>query len=147
MARSALFPTLGVTGSATRQRSGRGNTATGVGFAANSGSIENSGSLEGSASWAPDLWGRVRRSIEENKATAQASQATLANATLSEQTALATAIIELRITDANADLLKKTVDAYTESVRVVGNQGVAGTAAPSDVITARTQLGDMPSRT
>ena len=138
VARSALFPTLGVTGSATRQRSGRGNAATTA--SANPGSIENSGSLEGSASWAPDLWGRVRRTIEENKATAQASQATLANATLSEQTALATAIIELRITDANADLLQKTVDAYTESARVVGNQGAAGTAAPSDVITARTQL-------
>jgi NodT family efflux transporter outer membrane factor (OMF) lipoprotein len=137
VARSALFPTLGVTGSATRQRSGRGNAAS---TSANAGSIGNSGSLEGSASWAPDLWGGVRRSIEENKAAAQASQATLANATLSEQTALATAIIELRITDANADLLSKTVDAYKEAARVVGNQGVAGTAAPSDVITARTQL-------
>jgi NodT family efflux transporter outer membrane factor (OMF) lipoprotein len=137
VARSALFPTLGVTGSATRQRSGRGTAA---GTSTNSGSIGTSGSLEGSASWAPDLWGGVRRTIEENKANAQASQATLANATLSEQTALATAIIELRITDANVDLLKKTVDAYTESSRVVGNQGAAGTAAPSDVITARTQL-------
>jgi len=137
VARSALFPTLGVAGSATRQRNGRGNAAS---TSTSSGAIGNSGSLEGSASWAPDLWGRVRRSIEENTASAQASQATLANATLSEQTALATAIIELRITDANADLLKKTVDAYTESARVVGNQGAAGTAAPSDVITARTQL-------
>lgn len=142
VARSALFPTLGVTGAATRQGSGRGN---GTGASAGSGSIENSGSLEGSVSWAPDLWGRVRRSIEENKASAQASEATLANATLSEQTALATAIIELRIADANADLLAKTVDAYKESARVVGNQGAAGTAAPSDVITARTQLENAQS--
>ena len=145
IARSALFPTLGVTGSATRQRSGRGNAATTAGSAANPGSIENSGSLEGSASWAPDLWGSVRRSIEENTATAQASEATLANATLSEQTALATAVIQLRITDANADLLSKTVDAFKEAARVVGNQGAAGTAAPSDVITARTQLENAQS--
>ncbi len=64
------------------------------------------GSLEGNVSWAPDLWGAVRRNIEASKATAQASAATLANATLSEQTALATAVIELRVTDANIDLLQ-----------------------------------------
>jgi NodT family efflux transporter outer membrane factor (OMF) lipoprotein len=97
-------------------------------------------------SWAPDLWGKVRRTVEENKATAQASQATLANATLSEQTALATAVIDLRVTDANIDLLQKTVDAYKEYLRVVENQGNAGTVAPSDVITARTQLENAQSK-
>jgi hypothetical protein len=38
--------------------------------------ISTAGSLEGNVSWAPDLWGKVRRTIEENKATAQASEAT-----------------------------------------------------------------------
>jgi NodT family efflux transporter outer membrane factor (OMF) lipoprotein len=128
VARAALYPTLGITGAATRQR------VTGAG------PVANSASLEGSASWAPDLWGSVRRTIEENKATAEASAATLANATLSEQTALATALIELRVSDANIDLLQKTVVEYTEYLRVVANQGTAGTTAPSAVITARTQL-------
>jgi NodT family efflux transporter outer membrane factor (OMF) lipoprotein len=128
VARSALFPTLGITGSATR---GRASAASGV---------VNSGSLEGSVSWAPDLWGAVRRAIEENKAAAEASAATLASATLSEQTALASAVLDLRVTDADIDLLQKTVNEYTEYLRVVGNQGSAGTAAPSAVITARTQL-------
>lgn len=138
VARAALFPTLGITGSANKQRSGGSSS-----FAGSSSSrhaVSTSGSLEGSVSWAPDLWGKVRRSVEQSKATAQASQATLANATLSEQVALAEAVIELRITDADIDLFQKTVDAYTESLRVVENQGAAGTTAPSDVITARTQL-------
>ncbi len=135
VARSSLFPTIGVTGSATRQRS----ASSSLGNNGN-GSISSAGSLEGNVSWAPDLWGKVRRTIEENKATAQASEATLANATLSEQTALATAVIELRVSDANIDLLQKTVDAYTEYLRVIANQGTAGTIAPSDVISARTQL-------
>ena len=103
-ARSGLFPTVGVTGSGTRERSGSGSLSTGTATnAAGStrGSVINSGSLEGNVSWAPDLWGKVRRTIEQNKATAQASEATLANATLTEQTALATAVIELRIADAN----------------------------------------------
>lgn len=143
-ARSGLFPTVGVTGSGTRQRSGSGSTSTSTTSSARGGVI-NSGSLEGNVSWAPDLWGKVRRTIEENKATAQASEATLANATLSEQVALATAVIELRIADANIDLLQKTVDSYKESLRVVGNQDAAGTIPPSDAISARTQLENAQS--
>jgi NodT family efflux transporter outer membrane factor (OMF) lipoprotein len=139
VARSALFPTVGISGSVTRQRAARGLSAPGAG------SVVNSGSLEGNVSWAPDLWGAVRRNIEASKATAQASAATLANATLSEQTALATAVIELRVTDENIDLLQRTVAAFTEFLRVVSNQGTAGTTPPSDVITARTQLENTQS--
>jgi NodT family efflux transporter outer membrane factor (OMF) lipoprotein len=142
VARSALFPTIGITGAASKQRSSAGNAGSGVEHLS---PVSTSGSLEGNISWAPDLWGKVRRTIEENKATAQATQATLANATLSEQTALATAVIELRVTDADIDLLQKTVAAYQEYLRVVANQGEAGTIAPSDVITARTQLENAKS--
>ncbi len=138
-ARSSLFPTIGVTNSTTRQRTAGGSSLGGAG------AVTNSGSLEGSASWSIDLWGKVRRTVEENKATAQASEATLANATLSEQTALAAAIIELRTSDANIALLQKTVDAYQEYLRVLTNQGQYGTAKPSDVITAKTQLENAQS--
>lgn len=143
VARSALFPTIGIAGSGSKQRSAAGNAGSGVEHLR---PVSTSGSLEGNVSWAPDLWGKVRRTVEENKATAQASQATLANAILSEQTALATAVIDLRVTDANIDLLQKTVDAYKEYLRVVDNQGKAGTIAPSDVITARTQLESAQSK-
>jgi NodT family efflux transporter outer membrane factor (OMF) lipoprotein len=136
VARASLFPTIGLTGAGSKQRT----TSSSANANPNFRPINTSGSVEGNISWAPDLWGKVRRTIEENKANAQASEATLANATLSEQTALATAVIELRITDANTDVLQKTVDAYTESLRVVENQGIAGTTPPSDVIAARTQL-------
>ncbi len=159
VARSALFPTLGITGSATKQHSPRGSSTvvsssgatttggsgitTGNGVTTTSvtgGATVSAGSLEGNVSWAPDLWGKVRRSIEESKATAQASAATLANATLSEQTTLATTVIELRMADANIALTQKTVDAYKEYLRVVANQGKAGTTTPSAVLTAQTQL-------
>ncbi|WP_430389266.1 efflux transporter outer membrane subunit [Dyella sp. 20L07] len=137
VARSSLFPTLGVSGAGSKQRSSAGSAGSGV---EHLNPVSTSGSLEGNVSWAPDLWGKVRRTVEENKATAQASEATLANATLSEQTALATALIELRVTDTNIDLLQKTVAAYQESLRVVANQDSAGTIPPSDLISARTQL-------
>ncbi|WP_114240097.1 efflux transporter outer membrane subunit [Dyella sp. C9] len=142
VARASLFPTLGVEGGASKQRSAAGSAGSGVEHLT---PVSTTGSLEGTASWAPDLWGKVRRTVEQNKATAQASQATLANATLSEQTALATAVIELRVTDANIDLLQKTVTAYQESLRVVSNQDSAGTVPPSDLISARTQLENAQS--
>ena len=136
-ARSALFPTIGLSGAATRQRSAGGRQAAATG---RTGSVSSAGSLEGDVSWAPDLWGKVRRTVQENKASAQASAATLANATLSMQTALASAVIELRVSDANTDLLHRTVAAYQEYLRVVSNQGNVGITPPSDVLSARTQL-------
>jgi NodT family efflux transporter outer membrane factor (OMF) lipoprotein len=143
VAHASLFPTVGVTGSTTRERASSG-TSSGIagGSAAR---VVNAGSLEGNVSWAPDLWGEVRRTIEENSATAQASEATLANATLSEQVALATAIIELRTSDANIDLLQRTVAEYQHYLEVVANQDQAGTIPPTDLITARTQLATAQS--
>jgi NodT family efflux transporter outer membrane factor (OMF) lipoprotein len=137
VARASLFPTIGVTGSATRERA---STSTTSSFSSGGARIVNSGSLEANVSWTIDFWGQVRRQIEEQSATAQASEATLANAQLSEQIALANAVIDLRITDADIDLLTQTVEAYKNSLRVVANQDTAGTVAPSDLITARTQL-------
>jgi NodT family efflux transporter outer membrane factor (OMF) lipoprotein len=142
IARSGLFPTIGVTGSATKQRSA--SNGTGNSISVNPG-IRTAGSLEGNVSWAPDFWGKTRRAVEESKATADAGAATLANATLTEQVALATAVIDLRVTDANIDLLTHTVDAYKEYLRVVANQGNAGITPPSDVIAARTQLENAQS--
>jgi NodT family efflux transporter outer membrane factor (OMF) lipoprotein len=133
VANSSLFPTIGVTGSTTRQRYSSAQTTTGRG-------IVNSGALEGSASWAPDIWGEVRREIEQSAATAQASEATLANAALSEQVTLATSVIGLRVADANIDLLQQTVKAYQDYLRVVGDQQRIGTIPPTDLITAQTQL-------
>jgi NodT family efflux transporter outer membrane factor (OMF) lipoprotein len=144
VARSGLFPIIGVTGSATRQRSPTGTSSTTSGGAnrgfGNVRTVNNSASLEGNVSWAPDLWGSVRRTIEQSSATAQASEATLANATLSEQVALATAVIELRTSDANIDLLQQTVKEFQHSLDVVSDQDKFGTIAPSDLFTARTQL-------
>ena len=129
VARSEFFPSIGVTGSASRAKQ------------AGTGTL-NSGSLEGTASWTIDLWGNVRRLIEENAATAQADEATLANATLSEQALLASTLIELRLADAGIDLERQTVGAYQDALTVTQHQGDAGITAtpPSAVITAQVAL-------
>jgi NodT family efflux transporter outer membrane factor (OMF) lipoprotein len=80
--------------------------------------------------------------IQENKAIAQADEATLANATLSEQTLLATTLIELRMADADIDLQSRTVESYQKALQITEDQGSAGISAtpPSAVITARVAL-------
>ncbi len=136
-ARSQLFPLIGLSAAATNAG---GPGATGPGFA-QTGSI-SSGSLEGTAAWSPDLWGRVRRQVEQSAALAQANEALLANATLSAQILLAVTVIELRLADASIDLARRSVDAYRDTLRVVEAQGTAGVSAapPSAVIGARVAL-------
>jgi NodT family efflux transporter outer membrane factor (OMF) lipoprotein len=140
---AALFPTIGATGSVTRGRTNVNATSSVAGANVTPSSYTiTEGVVEGTLSWDLDIWGRVRRTIEENQANAQASEATLANATLSEQVTLATTMINLRATDVDIDLLTKTVLEYTEYFRVVSNAVKAGYSLypPSDEFIARVQL-------
>ena len=82
----------------------------------------------------------VRRAIEEQGAAAQVSAADLANATLSAQSALALAYVQLPTNDSLYDLLVDTVRQFQRSLDITQNQYNAGTAAKSDVITAQAQL-------
>ena len=70
------------------------------------GRLESFFSDEVAASWTPDFWGQIRRMVEANVATAQASAADLANARLSAQGTLAGDYLQLRI----ADELKRLLD-------------------------------------
>jgi NodT family efflux transporter outer membrane factor (OMF) lipoprotein len=137
--RGELFPSIGITGSATRAgEGGAGGGATGG--AGIGGGPRTSGSFEGSADWTPDIWGKIRRQVEANKAAAEVSAADLANATLSEQATLAADYIDLRGSDSLITLLQQTVTAYQRSLQITQNQANAGVATPLDVITAQTQL-------
>ena len=140
-ARGGLFPTLALTGSATRQGQGGGRSSSLSSTTSLGGSgPTTSGSFEGQASWSLDIWGKIRRQVQSDVANAQVSAANLANATLSAQAALATDYVDLRTADANITLLQQTVLAYQQSLRIVQNQYTTGTVAQSNVITAQTQL-------
>ena len=131
-ARSGLFPVVTVNPSAQRSQTGGGTTREPV--------VQNRYDVSTLASWDLDLWGRIRRSIESNEASAQASAADLAAARLSLQATLATDYFELRVADQLKRLLDATVDDFTRSLQITRNQHAAGIAALSDVITAQTQL-------
>jgi NodT family efflux transporter outer membrane factor (OMF) lipoprotein len=147
-ARAGLFPTLSLSPGVTRSHSG-GGSASGVSSTSSSSSVVNASSgaatrtqysLEGSASWEIDVWGKIRRQVQSNVASAQASAATLANARLSAQALLATDYMELRTTDALQRVLDTTVANDRHALEITRNQYGAGTSAQSDVITAQTQL-------
>jgi NodT family efflux transporter outer membrane factor (OMF) lipoprotein len=150
-ARANYFPTLGVTASATR--SGRyGNSGSiisgGTVIGGNTTGTSNPGSshpsdnysLPFTASWEPDLWGRVRRTVEEQAANAQASAATLESTRLSLHAELAQDYFQLRIVDEQKRLLVDTVEAYRKSLQLTQNQYNVGVAARADVVQADTQL-------
>ena len=128
-ARAGFFPTAQVTALAERSRSSGGRAQIGNLFATAAG-----------ASWVPDLWGRVRRTVESEVASAQASAGLLANARLSAQAALAADYLELRVADELRRLLERESKAFAESLRIVKNQLSAGTASASDVAQAEAQL-------
>lgn len=136
-ARSAFFPTIGASSSVTRSSSRVSNTAV---SGSGAGGLSNSYSVSGTASWEPDIWGSVRRSVEAGDASAAASAADLANARLSAQALLAQNYFDLRVTDAQKALLDRTVTAYEQTLKLTQNQYAVGVAQRSDVIQAQTQL-------
>ncbi|HBV89570.1 MAG TPA: RND transporter [Pantoea sp.] len=130
--RAALFPSLGYDGSVTRS----GSHATGSSVRTTSSSHQ----AELSASWEPDLWGKLRRTLEENRASASASAAELANITLSAQSELAQDYFQLRIMDQKIARYQQSVDAYQRYLNVINSQYQAGTASRATLAQAQLQL-------
>jgi len=137
-ARAGFFPIGDVNASAQRSRTGGGSSST-TGFG-RSGFISNVFSTSASASWVPDLWGKIRRTVESDVASAQVSAGDLATARLSAQGALASDYLQLRVADELKRLLDATAKAYAESLRITRNQYAVGAASQSDVAQAETQL-------
>jgi NodT family efflux transporter outer membrane factor (OMF) lipoprotein len=132
-ATAAYFPTATATGTVNRFRaaSGQNVAVSGVKY------------LFGAAlsvAWEPDLWGSVRRQVEANEASAQASAATLQALRLSTQATLAQDYFQLRALDAQIKLLNDTVETYEKTLKITQNRYVAGVAAKSDIVQAEVQL-------
>lgn len=128
--RSDLFPSVTGSGSSTRSASGSSGQR----------SISNSHELQASASWELDIWGKLRRTLEENRASADASAAELANITLSAQSTLAQDYFQLRILDGRIALYRHSVDAYQRYVTVINNQYLAGSESRAALAQAQNLL-------
>jgi NodT family efflux transporter outer membrane factor (OMF) lipoprotein len=139
-ARASYFPTIGASASASRAGTGAGNRSTNSSSFGQQGSINNQFSLALDATWEPDLWGSIGRTVNAQKAGQQGAAADLANARLSAQATLAQTYFQLRSLDAQQKLLDETVGAYQQSLKLTQNQYAQGIVARSDVIQAQTQL-------
>jgi len=145
-ARAAFFPTLSADASATRSRgstnTGAAGGSTGASSSASSSTSQayNSFTAALEASWAPDLWGKIRRTVESNKALAQASAADLANATLSAQASLAQDYFDLRVLDEETRLYQDIVAADQKFLALTQDQVREGSQPESAVLAAKTQL-------
>jgi NodT family efflux transporter outer membrane factor (OMF) lipoprotein len=126
------YPTIGSTPAITQTDSGP-----------NSGKLNGpsqSFSLPGVATWEPDLWGRVRLSVENAVDNAQVSAADLENIRLSQQALLATDYFLLAAQDMQAVVLHDTIDSYEKNLQLTVNRYNGGVASKSDITLAQTQL-------
>jgi NodT family efflux transporter outer membrane factor (OMF) lipoprotein len=137
--RASFFPTVSLNGGA--DRSGGGSSAR---TSSQTSSSRSGVSYQASigASWEPDVWGRLQRSVDNASASAQASAADLASAKLSAQGELAVNYFSLRQTDAQAALLHDTITGYQRVLQITQNRYAAGIAAKTDVLQAQTQLAN-----
>ncbi|MGH8148669.1 MAG: efflux transporter outer membrane subunit [Steroidobacteraceae bacterium] len=93
-----------------------------------------------SVDWDIDIWGKIRRTVESEKASAEASAAALANARLTAQADLATDYFELRGQDQLQILLAKTVAADETALKITQARYKAGVAYQADILSAQTEL-------
>src|ERR1700728_1309365 len=92
------------------------------------------------ASWEPDVWGRVRRTVEAARSEAQATAADLANTELSLHAELALDYFQLRGLDSQQQLLDSTVTSYERALQLTDSRYKGGVASGVDVAQAQTQL-------
>jgi NodT family efflux transporter outer membrane factor (OMF) lipoprotein len=146
--RASLFPAIALDAGASHiggsggSRSSSARTGGGTPIVTTNGRGPDSYQAGAAASWEIDLWGQLRRSLENTHALADASAEDLAAAKLSIQGQLAIAYLQLRAADAEQRLVADTVSAYTRSLQIAENRYAAGMAAKSDVLQAQTQLAN-----
>jgi len=132
-ARAAYLPTAGLNTTTNRFKAASGQSVAVAGVRNLFGAVLN-------IAWEPDFWGSVRRQVEANVTSAQASAATLQVLRLSTQATLAQDYFQLLTLDTQKQVLDKTVVAYQKTLAMTLNRYAAGVAARSDVALAETQL-------
>ena len=92
------------------------------------------------ASWAVDLFGGTRRSIEASKADLQAAGYDLASVRTAIIAEVATNYVDLRASQARLNIARDVLDTQQENYQIAGWRVQAGLVSSLDVEQARTQL-------
>jgi len=129
---AGYYPVIGSTPSITQTDAG---TNGGRG-----GGTNQSFSLGGTAAWEPDLWGRVRLSVENSTDIAQSDAALIQNVLLAQQALLATDYFALAANDMQQAVLKESIAAYQTNLQLATDRFRFGLASRSDITLAQAQL-------
>ncbi|ROL69531.1 RND transporter [Pseudomonas chlororaphis] len=137
-ARGAFLPSVDLSAGKTRASQGTGSSSSGL--SSSSSGIRDTYNAQLGVSWEADIWGKLRRGLEADEASAEASFADLAAMRLSQQSELVQNYLQLRVIDEQKRLLDATVAAYQRSLTMTQNQYQAGVSGKDAVAQAQTQL-------
>jgi len=137
-ARGAFLPSADLSVGKTRSSQGTGSSNSSL--TSSSSGIRDTLNAQVGVSWEADVWGKLRRGLEANEASAEASYADLAAMRLSQQSELVQNYLQLRVIDQQKRLLEATVEAYERSLKMSENQYRAGISGKDAVAQAQTQL-------
>ncbi len=146
IARAGAYPTLNASPSITKSRSSStlvtvppapSSTA---GTAGRFNGVQTDYNLQAEISYIPDIWGNIRRTVEQSSTSAQASFADLENARLSYHALLAQDYFGLRGLDGQKQLLETTVESYQKFIKLTNDRYQSGIASRADVAQAEAQL-------
>ena len=139
--RASLFPVVTLDAGADRNRSSAStNVNTGTSGVSSGARVRSTYQASLGASWEPDLWGRLRGGVDSAAASAAATRADLASATLAAQGELVVNYLNLRETDVQSDLLQATIAGYERVRQITRNRYDAGVIPKTDLLQAETQL-------
>jgi NodT family efflux transporter outer membrane factor (OMF) lipoprotein len=149
-ARAQRFPTATTPPSVSRSRSSAALGA-GAGSTGSAGSpgtattnvtshAANFFSLPADVSWEPDLWGRIRNTINQNRYAAQVSAADLENVRLLQHSTLAQLFFQLRGQDALQQVLDDTVAADRRTIEYARAQYETGIGDRISLVEAQNAL-------
>jgi len=113
--RAVLFPQIGVGASGGMQR------VTEKGFTPLPSSVSNPNDVWQvylNGNWEIDIWGKIRRATEADRARILSSEEGRRTVILSLVAAVASAYIDLRDADRELEISRKTAEAYKESLRI-----------------------------
>jgi len=140
-ARSEYYPTIGTNPSTQRSHTSSNlGSSTGTTGSTAGGKDVNLFVLPGEISWEPDLWGKIRNTVNQARYAAQVSAADLENVRLSQQASIAQFYFLIRGQDALQKLFDDTVVADQKTVDFAQAQYDVGVGDRISVVEAQNAL-------
>ena len=132
IARSALFPTVDLSATALRAKTSA-NRPLAEYSTPNQSTVQSDFRLGPSVSYELDLFGRVRREVEGARASVEQAEADFENTRLMLLAALVTDYFSLRETDAEIDVVRRSLDLERDALTFVESRHDLGFATGLDL--------------